>query len=197
MAGAWIGAGGRRFSAGLRHTLGWRGKKGKCNRKEKKKSESQWKWKRGWPFSPLATPEMLNLICLGCGFPSSPAAHGANVVTGRKPTVKTHLLTQHNGSLQTSESELLNLLTKASFYCCWHHRAEVASTAERDSSRPCTPRHSCQGNAPSQILHGLRMQGADPLPGAGGQQPLLGTCKQKAGGAPLHGHLMTACWCHL
>ena len=82
--------------------------------KRKEKSESQWKWKRGWPFPPLATPEMLNLICLGCGFPSSPAAHGANVVTVRKPTVKTHLLAQHNGSLQTSESELLNLLTKAS-----------------------------------------------------------------------------------
>lgn len=116
--------------------------------KRKEKSESQWKWKRGWPFPPLATPEMLNLICLGCGFPSSPAAHGANVVTVRKPTVKTHLLAQHNGSLQTSESELLNLLTKESFYCCWRHGATAARKAERDGSRPCTPPAQLSGKCP-------------------------------------------------
>lgn len=78
------------FSAGCRHTLGWKGiEEWGCTRKEKLDYLTcQWKWRRGWLFPPLATPERLNLMCLQRGFPSSPAAHGANAVMVRKPAVK-------------------------------------------------------------------------------------------------------------
>lgn len=93
MEGAAEGGGGREGSRlGLGMLWGGEGeKKGRVIEKREKKEylKSQWKWNRGWPFPPLAAPEMLNLICLRCEFPSSPAAHGANVVTVRQLTVKT------------------------------------------------------------------------------------------------------------
>ena len=50
--------------------------------------KSQRKWERCWPVPPLATPGLLNVICLPHGLPSSPAARGANVAMVRQPAVR-------------------------------------------------------------------------------------------------------------
>lgn len=136
--------------------MGWRAIEERgCNRKEKTEyQKSQWKWRKGsWLFSPLATPEMLTLICVRRGFPSSPAAHGANVVMVRKPTVKmapSHSAEWLSADLQvraaqlTDKNKLLLLLAPRSQCGQEKHREILPGHAHRQ--------HNCQGNLPSRIL---------------------------------------------
>lgn len=89
-----------------------------------------------------------DLICLRRGFPCSPAAHGANVVMVRRPTVKvapSHSAEQLSADLQVRAAQLTD---KNKLLLLSAPQSHAERKAQRDPSQPCASSAQLSGTFP-------------------------------------------------